>query len=68
MTEQEGQKKDAFDPSSEIPLDPKIDKMVGDKLRQYFDALLDQKVPDRIVELLTALAKKDLELEPGKSE
>ena len=46
--------------TGDIPLvDPVVDKMVGEKLRNYFDALLDDKVPDRIVELIVALGERE---------
>ena len=40
-------------------LDPKIDLLVGDKLRSYFDNLITTSVPDRIVELVMALRAKE---------
>ena len=40
-------------------VDPVVDRMVGDKLRSYFDSLLDDKVPDRIVELIVALGERE---------
>jgi hypothetical protein len=47
-------------------LDPRIDKLVSDKLRGYFDSLMDERVPDRIVELLNALASKEAGPESDK--
>ena len=46
--------------TTDIPfVDPVVDKMVGEKLRNYFDSLLDDKVPDRIVELIVALGERE---------
>ena len=54
--------------TGDIPLvDPVVDKMVGEKLRNYFDALLDDKVPDRIVELIVALGEREKQSAGGGS-
>ena len=55
--------------TGDIPLvDPVVDKMVGEKLRDYFDALLDDKVPDRIVELIVALGEREKQSAGGGSQ
>jgi len=41
------------------PLDPQLDALIGAKLRSYYDALVNEPVPDRIVELLIQLEAKD---------
>ncbi len=58
---------EAGDDDSAPSIDPRLDKLVGDKLRNYFDSLMDESVPDRIVELLAALAKKDSAADEGES-
>lgn len=40
-------------------LDPKLDAIIGDRLRSYYDTLLSEPVPDRILELLSQLDAKD---------
>lgn len=40
-------------------LDPELDAMIGAKLRSYYDHLLSEPVPDRILELLAQLDRKD---------
>jgi hypothetical protein len=41
------------------PVEPSVDRMVGEKLRNYFDALSQSPVPDRIVELIRALSEAE---------
>ena len=59
--------KAAIDAEGHAHVDPRIDRLVGDKLRSYFDGLLDAPVPDRIVELIAALGASD-EREPNPRE
>ena len=49
-------------------LDRRVDALVGDKLRAYYDTLLNDPVPDRILELLTQLDAKDRKSTAGSSE
>lgn len=44
---------------AEISIDARIDALVGNKLRVYFDSLLQGDVPDRIVELIAVLSEKE---------
>lgn len=56
-------------PSARLPrkLDPNVDAMIGAKLRGYYDGLMAEPVPDRILELLAKLDAKE-RLEPTRSE
>lgn len=46
--------------AGDVPLvDPVVDRMIGEKLRTYFDSLLEEKVPGRIVELIVALGERE---------
>ncbi len=40
-------------------LDPQLDAIIGARLRSYYDNLLSEPVPDRILELLMQLDAKD---------
>lgn len=40
-------------------LDPQLDAIIGARLRSYYDTLLSEPVPDRILELLMQLDAKD---------
>lgn len=40
-------------------LDPQLDAIIGARLRSYYDTLLSEPVPDRILELLSQLDAKD---------
>lgn len=46
-------------------LDQKIDAMIGAKLRGYYDSLLAEPVPDRIIELLQQLDAQEQDKKPG---
>lgn len=46
-------------PSSGGELDPRIDALIGSKLRSYYDDLMQQPVPDRILDLLAQLDAKE---------
>jgi|APMI01.1.fsa_nt_gi hypothetical protein len=49
-------------PPSEHPprkLDPKVDAMIGAKLRGYYDGLVAEPVPDRILELIAKLDARE---------
>ena len=47
-------------------LEPAVDRMVGDKLRIYFDGLCEGPVPDRIVELIRALSEAEKKIDSDK--
>jgi hypothetical protein len=51
-------------PTPERTLDPKIEAMIGAKLRSYYDSLMSEAVPDRIVELLMQLDAKERAKQP----
>lgn len=40
-------------------LDPQLDAIIGARLRSYYDTLLSEPVPDRILDLLLQLDAKD---------
>lgn len=61
MTRDKGSAK----PDEAIRLDPQLDAMIGSKLRSYYDSLLSEPVPDRIVELLMQLDAKENSSSPG---
>ena len=64
------EKETARDPQHEgifPPVDPRIDQLVGDKLRVYFDSLLDTELPNKIVELISALGRKEEQESERKS-
>lgn len=42
-----------------VPLDPRLEAMIGAKLRSFYDTLASEPVPDRILELLTQLDAKE---------
>lgn len=48
-----------------VATDPRTDALIGNKLRAYFDKLLEEPVPDRILELLEQLAAKENQGKPG---
>ena len=51
-------------PSAEPSLDRAVQSRIGDHLRQMYDELVQQPVPDRFVELLSRLAQRDEERAP----
>jgi hypothetical protein len=52
-------------PPAEPALDPKVEAMIGAKLRSYYDTLMSEPVPDRIVELLRQLDAKERAQQAG---
>jgi hypothetical protein len=40
---------------------PNIERMVGDRLKQYYSGRLSQPLPDKFADLLKELAKKEAE-------
>lgn len=42
-------------------LDSRVDALIGAKLRNYYDGLMAEPVPDRILELVSKLAAKESE-------
>lgn len=51
-----------------LPLDPRLEAMIGAKLRSFYDTLASEPVPDRIVELLTQLDASERESAGGSKE
>lgn len=45
--------------SAQMAIDPRLDALIGAKLRSYYDTLLSEPVPDRILELLMQLDAKE---------
>ena len=44
--------------SEQMKLDPRIDAMIGAKLRSFYDGLMAEPVPDRILDLVGRLDAK----------
>ena len=62
-------KPDATDQDLSVPsVDPRLDKLVGEKLRKYFDSLMDAPVPDRILDLISALDAKERNSNDGSAQ
>ncbi len=49
-------------------LDPQLDAIIGARLRSYYDNLLSEPVPDRILELLMQLDAKDKRKKPSSGQ
>jgi len=44
---------------ADVALDPRLEALIGAKLRSFYDTLASEPVPDRIVELLRQLDAKE---------
>lgn len=49
-----------------LPIDPKIDGLIGEKLRKYYDTLMNEPIPNRILELLRQLEEKENSRQPDR--
>jgi hypothetical protein len=51
----------AIDELPEAATDTNLEEMIGDRLKQYYATKLSQPLPDKFVDLLKHLAKKEAE-------
>lgn len=49
-------------------VDAQLDTLIGERLRSYYDALMAEPVPDKILELVAKLEAKDRESETRDKE